>query len=71
MDDIQWTAERPRLRDPIMIAAFEGWGDAGESARIYVRLDTSSRGKYFGLIKILNNDLDEAIYRFAVEGKVT
>lgn len=37
MDHIQWTAERPELRNPILIAAFEGWGDAGDAATTAAR----------------------------------
>jgi proteasome assembly chaperone (PAC2) family protein len=31
MADVRWT-ERPELRDPVMVCAFKGWNDAGESA---------------------------------------
>lgn len=31
MDAVRWE-ERPRLRRPILIAAFEGWNDAGDAA---------------------------------------
>ncbi|MGE5636148.1 MAG: PAC2 family protein [Nocardioidaceae bacterium] len=31
MADVSW-AQRPRLRDPIMVCAFKGWNDAGEAA---------------------------------------
>ncbi len=37
VDYIEWTAERPQLRDPILIAAFEGWGDAGDAATTAAR----------------------------------
>lgn len=37
MDHIQWTAQRPELRNPILIAAFEGWGDAGDAATTAAR----------------------------------
>lgn len=37
MDHIQWTAQRPELRSPILIAAFEGWGDAGDAATTAAR----------------------------------
>ncbi|MDH3680775.1 MAG: PAC2 family protein [Acidimicrobiia bacterium] len=37
MEYLHWTAERPELRDPIMIAAFEGWGDAGDAATTAAR----------------------------------
>src|SRR5919198_6342958 len=31
MADVIWS-ERPRLRKPVMVCAFKGWNDAGESA---------------------------------------
>lgn len=31
MDEVRWS-DRPKLRRPVMIAAFEGWNDAAESA---------------------------------------
>ena len=31
MDPIRWKS-RPELRDPVMVAAFNGWNDAGEAA---------------------------------------
>jgi proteasome assembly chaperone (PAC2) family protein len=31
MDSLMWR-EQPELRDPILVAAFEGWNDAGEAA---------------------------------------
>ena len=37
MDYIQWNADRPELREPILIAAFEGWGDAGDAATTAAR----------------------------------
>ncbi len=37
MDHIQWTTKRPELRNPILIAAFEGWGDAGDAATTAAR----------------------------------
>jgi proteasome assembly chaperone (PAC2) family protein len=37
MDHIQWSAQRPELRSPILIAAFEGWGDAGDAATTAAR----------------------------------
>ncbi len=37
MDSIEWVADRPELRDPILIAAFEGWGDAGDAATTAAR----------------------------------
>ncbi|MGF1595622.1 MAG: PAC2 family protein [Acidimicrobiales bacterium] len=37
MDYLRWTADRPALRDPILLAAFEGWGDAGDAATTAAR----------------------------------
>jgi predicted ATP-grasp superfamily ATP-dependent carboligase len=31
MDPLTWT-DKPELRDPVLVAAFKGWNDAGESA---------------------------------------
>ena len=36
MDAVRWE-ERPRLRRPILIAAFEGWNDAGDAASTAAR----------------------------------
>jgi proteasome assembly chaperone (PAC2) family protein len=36
MDAVRWAAE-PRLRRPVMLAAFEGWNDAGDAASSAVR----------------------------------
>ncbi|MBK9180325.1 MAG: PAC2 family protein [Acidimicrobiales bacterium] len=36
MDHVQW-AGRPRLRRPVLIAAFEGWNDAGDAATTAAR----------------------------------
>jgi predicted ATP-grasp superfamily ATP-dependent carboligase len=36
VDHVRWD-ERPRLRRPILIAAFEGWNDAGEAATTAAR----------------------------------
>lgn len=32
MELLQWTGDRPELRHPTLVVAFEGWNDAGESA---------------------------------------
>ncbi len=32
MEHVRWTDDRPELQRPVMILAFEGWNDAGESA---------------------------------------
>jgi proteasome assembly chaperone (PAC2) family protein len=37
VDSLRWQAERPELRDPILIAAFEGWGDAGDASSTAAR----------------------------------
>ncbi len=37
MDHLQWTDERPILRNPILVVAFEGWNDAGDAASISAR----------------------------------
>lgn len=36
-DHVRWTAERPQLRRPTLIAAFEGWNDAGDAASTAAR----------------------------------
>jgi proteasome assembly chaperone (PAC2) family protein len=36
MDHLRWTA-RPELQEPVVIAAFEGWNDAGDAATTAVR----------------------------------
>ncbi|MGH9150793.1 MAG: PAC2 family protein [Acidimicrobiales bacterium] len=36
MDPLRWES-RPRLRRPVLIAAFEGWNDAGEAASLATR----------------------------------
>jgi predicted ATP-grasp superfamily ATP-dependent carboligase len=36
MEHVVWTS-RPRLRRPVLIAAFEGWNDAGEAATFAAR----------------------------------
>lgn len=35
--DLQWHRAVPELRNPILIAAFEGWNDAGDAATIAAR----------------------------------
>lgn len=37
MEHVQWTDGRPQLREPILLAAFEGWGDAGDAASTAAR----------------------------------
>jgi proteasome assembly chaperone (PAC2) family protein len=36
MDHVQWSA-RPRLEEPVLVAAFEGWNDAGDAATTAAR----------------------------------
>ena len=36
MEHVHWT-ERPKLQDPVVIAAFEGWNDAGDAASTAAR----------------------------------
>ncbi|MFP5375848.1 MAG: PAC2 family protein [Acidimicrobiia bacterium] len=36
MDPVRWD-DRPRLRRPVLVAAFEGWNDAGEAASLAAR----------------------------------
>jgi proteasome assembly chaperone (PAC2) family protein len=36
MDDLRWD-DRPNLRAPVLVAAFEGWNDAGDAASTAVR----------------------------------
>src|SRR5688500_8988264 len=36
MSHLRWSA-RPRLQRPVLIAAFEGWNDAGDAATVAAR----------------------------------
>jgi proteasome assembly chaperone (PAC2) family protein len=36
MDDVRWQ-DRPSLRSPVLVAAFEGWNDAGDAASTAAR----------------------------------
>src|ERR1044072_175294 len=36
MDDVRWQ-DRPNLRSPVLVAAFEGWNDAGDAASTAAR----------------------------------
>lgn len=60
MDEVRWS-DRPKLRRPVMIAAFEGWNDAAESASAAVDyLGTSWMERAFA-------DIDpEEFYDFTV-----
>jgi len=33
-EHVRWLSDPPELRDPVLIAAFEGWNDAGDAATI-------------------------------------
>ena len=37
MDHIRWTDDRPTLRRPVLLVAFEGWNDAGDAASTAAR----------------------------------
>ena len=37
VDHIHWTDERPTLRRPVLVLAFEGWNDAGDAASTAAR----------------------------------
>lgn len=37
MSHLRWHGERPELHRPVLLAAFEGWNDAGEAATTAVR----------------------------------
>jgi len=37
VNHIHWTSERPTLTEPILIVAFEGWGDAGDASTTALR----------------------------------
>jgi proteasome assembly chaperone (PAC2) family protein len=37
MSHLRWHGDRPELHRPVLLAAFEGWNDAGESATTAVR----------------------------------
>jgi proteasome assembly chaperone (PAC2) family protein len=41
MPDLRWNS-RPKLRDPILVCAFKGWNDAGESASAAVQFLSDS-----------------------------
>ena len=43
MDPVRW-ADRPRLRRPVLIGAFEGWNDAGDGASTAARYLAASWG---------------------------
>ncbi len=50
MDHVRWD-DRPRLRRPVLIAAFEGWNDAGDGATMAARwLAATWEARAFGTI---------------------
>ncbi len=55
MDQIRWTSERPQLRRPVLLLAFEGWNDAGDAA------STAARhiGKHFSASPFADLDPEE------------
>lgn len=54
MDRVVWE-QQPKLRDPIAIVAFEGWGDAGESSSMAVRYLVDE----FDAVRIARIDSDD------------
>ncbi|MGI8684411.1 MAG: PAC2 family protein, partial [Acidimicrobiales bacterium] len=50
VDHVRWD-DRPRLRRPVLIAAFEGWNDAGDGATMAARwLAATWEARSFGTI---------------------
>src|SRR5207237_1702757 len=50
MDIVRWE-QRPQLRRPVMLAAFEGWNDAGEAASTAARyMATACNARQFASI---------------------
>lgn len=37
MEHVHWAGNRPELKDPVLVVAFEGWNDAGDSASTALR----------------------------------
>lgn len=60
MDAVRWE-ERPRLRRPVLIAAFEGWNDAGDAASTAARYIATE----WGARRIASIDPEE-FYDFTV-----
>lgn len=51
VEHVHWTAGRPQLREPILLVAFEGWGDAGDAATTAARhIRDRLGGKPFAII---------------------
>ena len=61
MPHLRWNTERPALHRPVLLAAFEGWNDAGESATTAVRFLARS----LGAVRVAAIDAEE-FYDFTV-----
>ena len=61
MSHLRWHGERPELHRPVLLAAFEGWNDAGESATTAVRF----LGRSLGATKLVSVEAEE-FYDFTV-----
>jgi proteasome assembly chaperone (PAC2) family protein len=61
MSHLRWHGDRPVLHRPVLLAAFEGWNDAGESATSAVRF----LGKALGAQRLASIDAEE-FYDFTV-----
>jgi proteasome assembly chaperone (PAC2) family protein len=61
MSHLRWHGERPELHRPVLLAAFEGWNDAGESATTAVRFLARS----LGATKLVSVEAEE-FYDFTV-----
>ena len=61
MSHLRWHGDRPGLHRPVLLAAFEGWNDAGESATTAVRF----LGRTLGATKLVSVEAEE-FYDFTV-----
>ena len=61
MSHLRWHGERPQLHRPVLLAAFEGWNDAGESATTAVRF----LGRTLGAARLASIESEE-FYDFTV-----
>jgi proteasome assembly chaperone (PAC2) family protein len=61
MSHLRWHAARPDLQRPVLLAAFEGWNDAGEAATTAVRF----LGKALGATRLASIDAED-FYDFTV-----
>jgi proteasome assembly chaperone (PAC2) family protein len=61
MSHLRWHGDRPVLHRPVLLAAFEGWNDAGESATTAVRF----LGRTLGARRLAVVDAEE-FYDFTV-----